>query len=131
MEKVSSKTLTLEQDGLKLTLEKDGIISIIRLEGDIDATSYNLIDPAIRFLLERNRYLIVVDMAKVTYVSSAGWGCFVEHIKFIRDNGGDIKFAELSNELYRIFKVLEFDKIFEVYQSVKIARDSFFNLKSK
>jgi hypothetical protein len=72
-------------------------------------------------LLRRGRYRIVVDLAGVDYISSAGWGIFISHIKDVRDNSGDVKLANMVSDVREIFELLEFDKVLEAYSSVESA----------
>ena len=61
----------------------------------------------------------------VDYISSAGWGIFISHIKDVRDHGGDIKLANMIPNVYEIYELLEFDNVLQAYNSVDRARDKF------
>ena len=100
-------------------------ISEIRIDGVIDTITAGELEDVIDSLLKRRRYRIVVDLAGVDYISSAGWGIFISHIKDVRDHGGDIKLANMIPNVYEIYELLEFDNVLQAYNSVDRARDKF------
>ncbi|MEE8576097.1 MAG: STAS domain-containing protein, partial [candidate division Zixibacteria bacterium] len=80
-------------DNINISLTESGsdkAVSEVRIDGVIDTLTASELDQVIETLLKRQRYHIVVDLAGVDYISSAGWGIFISHIKYVRDNGGDI-----------------------------------------
>jgi anti-anti-sigma factor len=76
-------------------------------------------------LLKRQRYRIIIDLAGVDYISSAGWGIFISHIKDVRANDGDIKLAGMVPNVYEIYELLEFDNVIRAFPSVDSAREEF------
>ena len=70
-------------------------------------------------------FKVIVDFGKLYYMSSAGWGVFIGEIKRFRDNGGDIKLANMNSDIYDVFQMLEFYHILEDYVSVQEAANSF------
>jgi anti-sigma B factor antagonist len=104
---------------------QDRSISEVRIDGVIDTLTASELEEVIDALLKRQRFKIVVDLAGVDYISSAGWGIFISHIKDVRSNGGDIKLANMIPNVYEIYELLEFDNVLPSYQSVDAARDTF------
>ena len=104
---------------------QDKSISEVRIDGVIDTLTASELEEVIDALLKRQRFKIVVDLAGVDYISSAGWGIFISHIKDVRSNGGDIKLANMIPNVYEIYELLEFDNVLPSYESVDSARDTF------
>jgi anti-sigma B factor antagonist len=100
-------------------------VSEIRVDGVIDTLTASELEEVIDSLLKRERYNLVVDLAGVDYISSAGWGIFISHIKEVRAAGGDIKLANMISNVYEIYELLEFDNVLAAYSSVDEARDAF------
>lgn len=96
-------------------------VSEIRVDGVIDTLTASELEQVIDSLLRRSRFRIVIDLAGVDYISSAGWGIFISHIKDVRDNEGDVKLANMVSDVREIFELLEFDKILKSYGSVDSA----------
>jgi len=67
----------------------------------------------------------VIDLAGVDYISSAGWGIFISHIKDVRSRGGDIKLANMIPNVKEIYELLEFDNVLKAYDSTDTARRDF------
>ncbi len=100
-------------------------ISEIRVDGVIDTLTAGELEEVIDSLLKRERYRLIIDLAGVEYISSAGWGIFISHIKDVRSNGGDIKLASMVPNVYEIYELLEFDNVLRVFPTVDEARDAF------
>jgi len=111
-------------DNISIALSEGGHdrgVSEIRVDGVIDTLTASELEQVIDSLLRRNRYRIVIDLAGVDYISSAGWGIFISHIKDVRDNEGVVKLANMISDVREIFELLEFDKILKSYSSVDTA----------
>lgn len=102
-------------------------VSEVRIDGVVDTLTSGELEEVIDTLLKRGRYCIIFDLAGVDYISSAGWGIFISHIKEVRSAGGDIKLANMIPNVYEIYQLLEFDNILQAYKSVDEARDTFTN----
>ena len=98
---------------------------ILRLDGVLDTLTAPSLDQVITQLLQQKRYNLVCDLAGVNYVSSAGWGIFISHIKEVRENQGDLKLTRLHPDVYEIFELLEFDTVIKSYESVDKAAGDF------
>ncbi len=103
----------------------DRNVSEVRIDGVIDTLTATELEQVIDSLLRRNRYKIVIDLAGVDYISSAGWGIFISHIKDVRSEDGDIKLANMTSDVHEIFELLEFDKVLQVYTSLDDAVENF------
>ena len=100
-------------------------ISEIRIDGVIDTITAGEFEEVLDSLLKRGRHRIVVDLAGVEYISSAGWGIFISHIKEVRSHEGDIKLAGMVSNVYEIYELLEFDNVLQALPTVEEARNSF------
>ncbi|MBK7141085.1 MAG: STAS domain-containing protein [bacterium] len=104
---------------------QDRSVSEIRVDGVIDTLTAGELEEVIDSLLKRGRYKIVFDLAGVDYISSAGWGIFISHIKEVRGRGGDIKLANMIPNVYEIYQLLEFDNVLQAFESIDDARSRF------
>jgi anti-sigma B factor antagonist len=100
-------------------------LSIVRVDGVVDTLTAAELEKVMNSLLSQKRYRIVVDLAGVDYVSSAGWGIFVSNIREVRVNQGDIKLARMAPGVYEVFELLEFDSILRAFDSLEQARQDF------
>jgi len=100
-------------------------ISIVIVKGFIDTTTSSELEGSIKKLLQEQRFDIIIDLANVDYISSAGWGIFISEIKKIRENGGDLKLVSMVGDVYEVFELLEFQTILESYDNIEEAVVSF------
>ncbi|MFZ1685149.1 MAG: STAS domain-containing protein [Candidatus Zixiibacteriota bacterium] len=104
---------------------QDRSVSEIRVDGVIDTLTAGELEEVIDTLIKRGRFRIVFDLAGVDYISSAGWGIFISHIKDVRSHGGDIKLANMVPNVQEIYQLLEFDNVLQAFPSTDQARENF------
>ncbi len=115
-------------EGIEITQANVGArrdIALLTVRGYVDTMTCSILLNRITELLKQGVLHIIVDMAQVSYVSSAGWGVFVGEIKDIRDQGGDLKIVQMTPEVYDVFEMLEFHKILAYYESIEEAINDF------
>ena len=89
-------------------------VSLIRLEGYLDAHTAPQFERAIEDAIGEGRTRIVVDCEQLTYISSAGLGVFMSFVEELREQGGDIKICSLQPKVEGVFEVLGFMEIFDI-----------------
>lgn len=91
-------------------------VSVVYLKGYLDAHTASEFENALQQLVDENRVQIVVNLSELNYISSAGLGVFMGFIEDVRVKGGDIKLAELSDKVFRVFDLLGFPVLYEIFQ---------------
>ncbi len=112
--------------GIKISIYYIGAkvdIPLVMVSGYVDTTTCQELAKELQNLVHQKKVQIIVDLSKVSYISSAGWGVFVGEIKNIRQKGGDIKIVQMSSEVFEVFEMLEFNRILNHYESVEEAID--------
>lgn len=99
-------------------------VSEIRVDGVIDTTTSTELEETIDSLFNRGRYQIILDLAGVDYISSAGWGVLISRIRDLRDNNGDILLAGMASNVLEVFELLEFDSVLKHFNNIESARSS-------
>jgi anti-sigma B factor antagonist len=100
-------------------------VSVLRVSGYVDTTTSPDLERRLQALLREKRYHVVVDLSKVEYISSAGWGIFISEIREIREHGGDLKLAGMIPDVREVFDLLEFENILQSYPEGDLAVASF------
>lgn len=100
-------------------------VSVLRVSGYVDTTTSPELERRLEALLREKRYHIVVDLTRVEYISSAGWGIFISEIREIREHGGDLKLAGMVPDVREVFDLLEFENILQAYPESDLAVGSF------
>ena len=106
-------------------LRGDSPVAVITLRGTVETTNAAGLEDTLQRVIDDRCYRIVVDLADVSYVSSAGWGIFISEIKRIRRNGGDIKLAAMRPEVREVFELLEFNSILRPFDDRTLAVKDF------
>jgi len=115
-------------EGIEISLAMVGArrdVAMMSVSGYVDTMTCSILLNKITENLNRGTLHIIVDMAQVNYVSSAGWGVFVGEIKGIREQGGDLKLVQMTPEVYDVFEMLEFNRILSHYDSIEEAVNDF------
>ncbi|HMI31733.1 MAG TPA: STAS domain-containing protein, partial [Candidatus Limnocylindrales bacterium] len=100
-------------------------VSILRVSGYVDTTTSPDLERRLQALLREKRYHVVVDLTKVEYISSAGWGIFISEIREIREHGGDLRLAGMAPDVREVFDLLEFENILQSFTDADLAVASF------
>jgi anti-sigma B factor antagonist len=108
---------------LQRSLKDD--VAVISIDGFLDAHTAPQFEQALQQEIADGRVKLVVDCAKLTYISSAGLGVFMGFIEEVREQGGDIKVCGLTPKVRQVFDILGFDTIFELFENLQSAVDRF------
>lgn len=115
-------------EGIEININNVGThrdIVLLRVRGYVDTTTSPELQKTISRIMDKGRYQLLVDLSAVNYVSSAGWGVFVGEIRDLRENGGDIKIAHMTADVFEVFEILEFNQILTYYDSIEEAMFDF------
>ena len=102
-----------------------GDISVISLEGFLDAHTAPQFEQAVQSEIDAGHYRIIVNCEKLTYISSAGLGVFMSFIEEIREQGGDIKICGLTPKVRQVFDILGFPDLHDLVEDVPSAVQRF------
>ena len=102
-------------ENFEVTREDKSEISILRIKGFLDAHTAPKFEQAIQDLVNESRNNIIVSMAELNYISSAGLGVFMGFIEEIREKDGDIKLCCMSPKVFKVFDLLGFPALYEIY----------------
>lgn len=104
-------------DNLLINEERCDDVVILSLQGLVDSGTSQQMEERIGRLVAEGIVKIIVDLGRVEYISSAGWGIFVGEIKGVRRRNGDIKLAAMRPDVREVFDLLEFDTLLTPYES--------------
>jgi anti-sigma B factor antagonist len=112
-------------DPFEVKCKDIGDVSVFYLKGYLDAHTAPEFEKALQVSVNEDRVRIVVNLSELTYISSAGLGVFMGFIEEIRKKGGDIKLAELSDKVFRVFDLLGFPVLYEIYKGEEEAVEKY------
>ncbi len=100
-------------------------VSEVRIDGIVDTNTASELEETFEALLSRERYRIIVDLAGVEYISSAGWGAIISKIRDIRSKKGDIILSGMVANVREVFELLEFDNVLKHFKTLDDARTAY------
>ena len=96
--------------GLKLS--EKGDLTLIRIGSQLIVGNRQQLKETVREQLERGSRKFIVDFSKTDYIDSSGLGVLVTLSKKIREEGGELSLAELSEDLRILFELTRIDSLF-------------------
>ncbi len=93
-------------------------IHIIHLKDVFDPSTVEEFEHVLEYLLNNDHYKVVVNLARVEFVSSAGWGTCTSVLNQCRNHGGDIVLVGMQPEVFDVFMLLELDTFIEAFPCV-------------
>ncbi|HHM02175.1 MAG TPA: anti-sigma factor antagonist [Caldithrix abyssi] len=111
--------------GFEVRRHDNGDVSILHLKGFLDAHTAPQFEHALQELVSENRVKIVVSMSDLDYISSAGLGVFMGFIEEIREKDGDIKLSSMSEKVFKVFDLLGFPSLYEIFDDESAALAKF------
>lgn len=103
-------------------------LSILYLDGFLDAHTAPLLESEIQKLVDQDRYKLITNFQNLNYISSAGLGVFMGFVETVRSNQGDIKMCCMPSKIFRVFDLLGFPSLYDIVdaeeEAVQLYRNS-------
>ena len=96
-------------------------IAVFSLEGRVDTQGAVDMDLALEAAVSAGKYKMVLDMADVNYISSAGLRTLADVVTKNREGGGDLKLVAVNRKVLRVLRIIGFNRFFTLYDSVEDA----------
>ena len=101
-------------------------ITILILTGEITVDEGDLaFGRRVDDLIRKGQVKIVVNLAGVTYIDSAGVGMMVAELKMVHQKGGAMKLAHLTSRSHHLLGMLKLKLVFEIFEDEASAVRSF------
>lgn len=99
-------------------------VGILEISGRLDATNtWELKSKFPEYLSQTNRF--VLNLEGLEFIDSTGLGGIVSCLKTASESGGDVKIAMLQAKPRMVFEITRAHKIFDIYDEVNSAVDSY------
>lgn len=110
-----------------LTVDKyeNGMVTVLRLEGDIDEDGMNVLRLSLMECIQANRCNVVVNMTAVKFVSYMGVGVLVERLRQLRSASGDLKLTGVNLYTERLFRMVGVTNVFDTFATEALAVQAF------
>lgn len=98
---------------------------MIHLDGELDLSAAPTLRSLFQNLLNDGHANLLLDVAQVSFIDSAGLGILVNSYKLARERGGDLKIAHAGPQLRKLFQLTQIDRFFEFYDTREEATQAF------
>ena len=102
---------------MEIHSEREGSTLIARAEGRVDGANAREFDDALRATIGDNDRVLILDLAALSYVSSAGLRVFLLVAKRLQQRDGKFVVCSLSDPINEVFEISGFSKIIPTYAS--------------
>lgn len=93
-------------------------VTLVEVRGRVDSTNADQLGEILTKEIENGRTQIVLDLAGVEYMSSAGLREIVSALKRAkRGTGGDVRIAQPSYRVREVLEMAGLDTILQIYPS--------------
>ena len=90
-------------------------VTVVTVNGDIDMAVADEVRTRLMTLVDQGRVRLVLDLARVLYIDSAGLGALVASMKQARAAGGDIKACALDTDVRALFQMTRLDNVMDIH----------------
>lgn len=104
-------TTSSEQLGGKTAL-------FVKISGELDASNVQQFEQRMRNILVGSPNRIIVELAGLHYISSAGIGVLLNTNRKMKEQGGRLFLVDVPAHFRRIFEVLGFAKVLHIADSL-------------
>ncbi len=111
---------------MKVNVRSEGDVSVVDLSGKITIGEGDVVlRETVETLLKEGRSKIVLNLARISYMDSAGIGELVACYKRSREKGGQLKLLNPSGKVYDLLQLTKLEEIFETFRDEGEAIQSF------
>jgi len=109
-----------------MTIWEDKGVAILEPKGKImggpDAT---VLHDKLHEIINQGKKKVIIDLAKVDWMNSTGLGILISGLTTMRNNGGELKLANVTEKIQSLLTITKLITIFETFDSVDQAVGSF------
>jgi anti-sigma B factor antagonist len=111
---------------MSFAIKKDGEIVVVDVEGQLIVGNRQELKQKVLDELERGeKKFLIDDFAQTGYIDSSGLGVLVSLSKKIREQGGELRLANLNDDLKTLFELTKLDTLFQIADTRQRALQSF------
>jgi anti-sigma B factor antagonist len=103
-----------------------GSVALLALKGNLtEEPDTTKLREKVQSLLQEGFAKVVIDMKGVRWISSTGLGTLIAVLTSIKNKGGDLRLANITEKVESIFVITQLVKVFKTYETTDRAIASF------
>jgi anti-anti-sigma factor len=92
-------------------------VTVIAVEGQLIVGNRQELKNLVQEALDAGDRKFLIDFSGTGYIDSSGLGALVSVSKKIREHGGELRLAELNEDLRSLFELTKLDTLFAIAES--------------
>jgi anti-sigma B factor antagonist len=100
-------------------------VTLFELKGRIDTEGAVDMDLALQSAVAEGHHKMVLEMANVRYIGSAGLRTMADVLTKNKEQGGDLKLVSPNDKVSRVLRIIGFDRFFSIYDTLQEAVSDF------
>lgn len=111
---------------MKMNEKMLGEVVVLELSGKImGGPDASLLNDKLHQLIEAGKTKVIADLGKVNWMNSSGLGILIGGLTTMRNSGGDLKLANITDRIQSLLMITKLLTVFETYETVEKAAESF------
>lgn len=111
---------------MKMDEKTSGDIVVLQLSGKImGGPDASLLNDKLHELIEVGKTKVVVDLGSVEWMNSSGLGILIGGLTTMRNSGGDLKLANITDRIQSLLMITKLLTVFETFETIEEAAGSF------
>ena len=111
---------------MKIDEKTSGDIVVLQLSGKImGGPDASLLNDKLHELIEVGKTKVVVDLGSVDWMNSSGLGILIGGLTTMRNSGGDLKLANITDRIQSLLMITKLLTVFETFETIEEAAGSF------
>jgi len=98
-------------------VQKVNDVLVVDVEGQLIVGNRQELKQKVLEELEGGERKFIIDFEKTGYIDSSGLGVLVSLSKKIREQGGELRLANLNEDLRTLFELTKLDTLFQIADS--------------
>ncbi len=105
-------------------------VTTLDIEGEIDLYNAPEIKDIINQLIEDQKYNVIINLEKVSYIDSSGIGALISSLSNLKKYQGGLKIINVYASVRKVFELTKLTSFFEIYDAESEAFASFKQLNN-
>jgi anti-sigma B factor antagonist len=111
---------------MKLVTRLIDCVEVVHINGRIElGEGSSAVREVVRDLLAKGRKKILLDLADVEYIDSAGLGALVSSFTSVQNDGGALKLLNLTKKVQNLLQMTKLYTVFDIFDEETAAIKSF------
>jgi len=110
---------------MSFAIKKQGEVVVVDVDGQLIVGNRSELKQKVFDDLERGERKVLIDFSRTGYIDSSGLGVLVSISKKMRELGGELRLANLNDDLKTLFELTKLDTLFQIADTRERALQSF------